>query len=244
MKITVTSELTIYNDLVELCRNKSISIEKRIALSIEKLSYENKIYKNPLAQIQNIVFQSKNAVKYSVDIHEDIVKNNKAKIYCLGKYTKLELSKLFRNEIIHPDDNYSSEELIDLISKEKKDNMTYIVIKGEGGRNYISEQLLKQGKIVDELNVYRRNEIDAFISEDDISDKESNYILVSSRTALNAFIKCVNKSSAYKNTILVIPNERLIEGIQDNPFDDVMIIANNNSAKTYIEKIQEHNEYE
>ena len=225
MKITVTSELTIYNDLVEICRNKSILIEKRIALSIEKLSYENNIYKNPVAYIQNIIFQSKNAVKYSVDIHEDIVKNNKAKIYCLGKYTKLELSKLFVNEIIHPVGDYSSEELINLISKEKKDNTTYIVIKGEGGRSYISEQLLKLGKVVDELNVYRRNEIDAFISKDDISDKERNYILVSSKTALNAFIKCVNKPSAYENTILVIPNERLIEGIQDNPFSDVIILS-------------------
>jgi len=242
MKITVTSELTIYNDLVKLCRNKSIAIEKRIALSIEKLSFENKIYKNPVAHIQNIIFQSKNAVKYSADIHEDIVRNSKAKIYCLGKYTKLELSRLFMNEIIHPDENYCSEELIRLISKEKKDNTTYIVIKGEGGRNYICEQLHKLGKVVDELNVYRRNEINSFISEDDLSDKESNYILISSKTALDAFIKFVNKSSSYKKMILVIPNERIIEDIQDNPFDDVMVIANNNSAKTYIEKLQEHNE--
>ena len=120
--------------------------------------------------------------------------------------------------------------------------MTYMVIKGEDGRSYISEQLLKLGRVVEELNVYRRNEINAFISEDDLSDIESNYILVSSKTALNAFIKFVNKSSAYKKMILVIPNNRLIEDIQVNPFDDVMIIANNNNAETYIEKMQEHNE--
>jgi cell division protein FtsX len=102
--------------------------------------------------------------------------------------------------------------------------------------------LHKLGKVVDELNVYRRNEINSFISEDDLSDKESNYILISSKTALDAFIKFVNKSSSYKKMILVIPNERIIEDIQDNPFDDVMVIANNNSAKTYIEKLQEHNE--
>ena len=242
MKITVTSELTIYNDLVKLCRNKSISIEKRIALSIEKLSLENKIYKNTVAHVQNIIFQSKNAVKYSVDVHEDIAKNSKAKIYCLGKYTKLELNRLFINEVIHPKENYSSEELMRLISKEKKDNTTYIVIKGEGGRGYITEQLLRLGRVVDELNVYRRNEINAFISEDDLSDIENNYIMISSKTALNAFMKFVNKSSAYKKMILVVPNDRLIEGIQDNPFDDVMVIANNNNAKAYIEKMQEHNE--
>ena len=241
MKITVISELTIYNDLERLCRNKSIMIEKRIALSTEKIPLENRIYINHVTHVQNIIFQSKNAVKYSVDIHEDIAKNIKAKIYCLGKYTKFELSKLFMNEIVHPNENYSSEDLVRLISKEKKDNTTYMVIKGEGGRSYISEQLLKLGKVVDELDVYRRNEIEAFISEDDLSDKESNYILVSSKTALNAFIKCVNKSS-YKKMVLVIPNDRLIEDIQNNPFVDVIIIANNNSAKTYIEKIQEHNE--
>ena len=242
MKITVISELTIYNDLERLCRNKSIMIEKRIALSTEKISLENRIYINHVTHVQNIIFQSKNAVKYSVDIHEDIAKNIKAKIYCLGKYTKFELSKLFMNEIVHPNENYSSEDLVRLISKEKKDNTTYMVIKGEGGRSYISEQLLKLGKVVDELNVYRRNEINPFMSEDDLSDKESNYILISSKTALNAFVKLINKSSANKEIILVIPNERLIEDIQDNPFDDVMIIANNNSAKTYIEKLQEHNE--
>ena len=193
MKITVTSELTIYNDLVKLCRNKSISIEKKIALSIEKLSLENKIYKNPLAHVQNIIFQSKNAVKYSVDVHEDMAKNKKAKMYCLGKYTKLELSRLFINEVIHPKENYTSEELMRLISKEKKDNMTYMVIKGEDGRSYISEQLLKLGRVVEELKMHSRNKINAFISEDDLSDIESNYILVSSKTALNAFIKFVNK---------------------------------------------------
>ena len=129
-----------------------------------------------------------------------------------------------------------------MISKEKKDNTTYIIVKGVGGRSYIREQLLKLGKVVDELNVYRRDEINAFISENDLSDKESNYILVSSKTALNVFIKFVNKSSAYKKMILVVPNKRVIEGVQNNLFDDVMIIANNNNAMTYIEKIQEHDE--
>ena len=241
MKITVTSELTIYNDLVKLCLNKSISIQKKIAISIEKLSFENKIYKNPMTDVQNIIFQSKNAVKYSIDIHKDIAKNNKAKIYCLGKYSKLELSKLFMNDIVHPNENYSSEELMHLISKEKKDNTTYIVIKGEDGRSYISDQLFKLGRVVDELNVYRRNEINEFISENDLSSKESNYILVSSKTALNAFIKFINKSSGYKKIILIVPNERLVEGIQNNLFNDIMIIANNNSAETYIQMIQEHN---
>ena len=144
----------------------------------EKLSLENKIYKNPVADVQNIIFQSKNAVRYSVDIHKDIANNTKAKIYCLGKYTKSELNKLFENEIIHPYENYSSEALIDLISKETEYNRTYIVIKGEGGSRYISDQLLKLGKVVDQLNVYRRNEINAFISEKDLSDKDPTLSLI------------------------------------------------------------------
>ena len=152
MKITVTSELTIYNDLVKLCRNKSISIEKKIALSIEKLSLENKIYKNPMADVQNIIFQSKNAVKYSVDVHEEIAKNSKAKLYCLGKYTKLELSRLFINEIIHPKENYSSEELIRLISKEKKSKLAIIcignIVIGGAGKTPVALKIgsmLKEG---------------------------------------------------------------------------------------------------
>jgi len=44
--------------------------------------------------------------------------------------------------------------------------------------------------------------------------------------------------------ILITPNARLTEDIKNNPFDDVMVIANNSSANTYIEKIQEHNDKE
>ena len=61
---------------------------------------------------------SKNAVRYSKNLHKGLQKNKKAKIYCLGKYTKIELKKIFNNKIVHPDSKYSSESLLELIAKE------------------------------------------------------------------------------------------------------------------------------
>ena len=100
-----------------------------------------------------------------------------------------------------------------------------------------NKKYLEAKKIFKYLTVTDSTRYEGYLN---LSNIESNYILVSSKTALNAFIKFIKKSSSYKKTVLVIPNERLIEGIEDNPFHDVIIIANNSSAKTYIEKIQEH----
>ena len=239
MKIIAISELSIYNDLKKICHTKKISIEKKIALRIEKINIEDKINNTPISLVDNIIFQSKNAVKYSNAIHEDIAKNPKAKIYCIGKYTKLEVKKLFKNKVIHPEKDYSSEELMRLIKREKEENDSYVVIKGEDGRSYIGDNLIKLGKVVDELNVYRREEIAGFINNSDLSDNENNYVLVSSKTALNVFNKCIK--DAHKNIILVVPNQRLIEEVKRNLFGDIIIITNNNAAEDYIKKIQEHN---
>jgi uroporphyrinogen-III synthase len=239
MKIIAISELSIYNDLKKICHTKKISIKKKIALRIEKINIEDKINNTPITLVDNIIFQSKNAVKYSNAIHEDIAKNPKAKIYCIGKYTKLEVKKLFKNKVIHPEKDYSSEELMRLIKREKEENDSYVVIKGEDGRSYIGDNLIKLGKVVDELNVYRREEMAGFINNSDLSDNENNYVLVSSKTALNVFNKCIK--DAHKNIILVVPNQRLIEEVKRNLFGDIIIIANNNAAEDYIKKIQEHN---
>ena len=64
------------------------------------------------------------------------------------------------------------------------------------------------------------------------------------RLIINVNIKFINNLATYKKMILITPNARLTEDIKNNPFDDVMVIANNSSANTYIEKIQEHNDKE
>ena len=146
---------------------------------------------------------------------------------------------MFKNKVIHPEKNYSSEELMLLIKREKEENDRYVVIKGEDGRSYISENLIRLGKVVNELNVYRREEIAGFINNSDLSDNENNYILVSSKTAMNVFNECIKDT--HKNIILVVPNQRLIEDVKRNLFSDIIIIANNNAAEDYIKIIQEHN---
>ena len=103
----------------------------------------------------NIIFQSKNAVRYSKNLHKGLQKNKKAKIYCLGKYTKIEL-KNFNNKIVHPDSKYSSESLLELIAKENINKENFMIIKGEGGRDYLENNLRHLGCNVKTVNTYRR----------------------------------------------------------------------------------------
>ena len=118
MKIIVTSDLTIFEELRTLGEKKGFVVEKHHALNIKTKADINKDELEYVKTANNMIFQSKNAVKYSEKLHKEIQKNKEARMYCLGKYTKTELKKYFVNEVMHPVTKYSSENLLELIIKQ------------------------------------------------------------------------------------------------------------------------------
>ena len=141
MKIIATSDLTIYDELRKVCDDNKVLIDKKVALKIEAIKITNEEYKRYAREFGNIIFQSKNAVSYSNDIHNYLLSNKKSKMYCLGKFTMIEIRKFFRNKIEHPENNYSSESLLDLIKRNSIKSKDYLIIKGEGGRDNFKESI-------------------------------------------------------------------------------------------------------
>ena len=242
MKIIATSEMTIYDDLKKICDGAGVLCDKKIALKIEiknKEKSENKKYE---IGFKNIIFQSKNAVKFSKNIHSYLLNNKKSLIYCIGKYTMTEIKKYFKNEIRYPESNYSSESLLDLIKQEGVKENNYLIVKGEDGRDYLEKEIKKHGGAVQIANVYRRVPIKSFISEEDLMDKDNNYLIVSSRIALNELVTSIIKFRTSYNIVLVVPNNRVSENIQQGLFKDIIVICNSSDAKTYANIIGIHNE--
>ena len=93
MKVIVTSDLTIFEELRTLGEKRGFVVEKHLALNIKTKADINKDELEYVKTVNNMIFQSKNAVKYSERLHNEIQKNKEAKMYCLGKYTKTELKK-------------------------------------------------------------------------------------------------------------------------------------------------------
>ena len=76
MKIIVTSDLTIFKELRTLGVKRGFVVEKHLALNIKGNKNINKDVLEYVKTVNNIIFQSKNAVKYSERMHQEIQKNN------------------------------------------------------------------------------------------------------------------------------------------------------------------------
>ena len=242
MKIIATSELTIYDELKKICEVDNVLVDKKVALRTEAIKKANEQNKKYAREFSNIVFQSKNAVRYSKDLHSYLLSNKKSTMYCLGKFTMIEIKKHFINRIKHPESNYSSESLLDLIKEKSVERNDYLIIKGEDGRDYLEKEIKKLGGNVEVAELYKRVPIEAFIKEEDVIEGMNNYLLVSSKIALDELIKNIIKFKYIYDLILVIPNKRLSENIKKSLFKDIIIICNSDSAKTYIKTIGIHNE--
>ncbi len=242
MKIILASDLSIKNELKKIALEKKIDVEEKIALNIQNIDFNQSSYESYVSKANNIIFQSKNAVKFSALLYDCMLKNKTAKMYCLGRFTGKELQRHFANEVIYPKDNYSSENLAKIIKDNKDINESYLIIKGEGGRDYLENEIKGFAEEINVISVYKRVPIKDFLSESCVSNSANNYLIVSSKTALIELISSVSNYKKNASLVLIVPNERIINGIDKKIFRDIIIICNSSSAETYINTIVKHNE--
>ena len=240
MKIILTSESSINGDLENISAKRGILISKKIVLEIKPHDVGG-TYNKAAEEFENIIFQSKNAVIHSIAIHNSLAKNESAKMYCLGKYTKIELQKYFDNEVIHPMYNYCSENLLSIIEETDIKGKSYLIIKGSGGRDLLEQEIRRLGGVVVVACMYKRVSRKDFLKEQDLLENKNNYIVVSSKTALTSLLDKIKKFELEYKIILVIPNERIFEGGDSVLISDIMVIPNDSNAKEYIKLIEEHN---
>ena len=240
MKIILTSESSINGDLENISAKRGILISKKIVLEIKPHDV-GETYNKAAEEFENIIFQSKNAVIHSIAIHNSLAKNESAKMYCLGKYTKVELQKYFKNEVIHPIYEYSSENLLSVIGEIDIKNRSYLIIKGSGGRDFLEKEIRRLGGVVKVACMYKRITRKDFLKEQDLLENKNNYLVVSSKTALTSLLDRIKKFELEYKIILVVPNERIVEDGDSGLISDIMVIPNDSNAKEYIKLIEEHN---
>ena len=241
MNLIVLSQISIYKDMQKYCMLNKASIHQIMAVKILPVKYDITKIIDVLNDKVNIIFQSKNAINHSSDIHQKIKSNNKIKLYCLGKYSAEKIKKIFSFEAIHPSKNYSSEKLLDLIAEKSLAKSKFLIIKGEDGRAYLEEKIKEKGHEVLVIDVYKRKPEDLSTLKDLIKEDVNNYFIISSKTALENLVSELKLIKSKNKNILVIPNMRLVEGIGMENINDTLVINNNEGAPEYIRIIKEHN---
>ena len=238
MNLIVLSQISVYKDMHKYCMLNKVSIHQIMAVKILPVKYDVIDISNDRV---NIIFQSKNAIDHSLGIHQKIKNNKKTKLYCLGKYSAKKIKKIFSFEAIHPSKNYSSEKLLDLIVEESLVKSKFLIIKGRGGRTYLEERIKERGHEVLVIDVYKRKPEDLSSLKNLIKEDINNYFIISSKTALENLVSKLKLIKNKNKNILVIPNMRLVEGIDMENVSDILVINNNEEASEYIRVIKEHN---
>ena len=241
MNLIVLSQMSIYEDMQKYCMLNKVSIHQIMAVKTLPINYDVAKIIDILNDKINIIFQSKNAIDYSLEVHEQIKNNNKIKIYCLGKYSAKKIKETFFLEALYPQKNYSSEKLLERIIENSAINSKFLIIKGQGGRTYLEEKIKENNHEVLVIDVYKREAENLNSLKDLIKINMNNYFIVSSKIALENLISKLKLIKSKNKNIVVVPNIRLIEGVNMEKINDTVVINNNEEAMGYIRIIKEHN---
>ena len=239
--------MSIYSELEQLCRIKSINIEKNLALKIAPTKYNISELDSNIKNADALIFQSKNAVEYckenytsiKVRAEKNIVDkkiSDKLDIYSIGKYSAKKVKELIGVSSKYNPKNFTSEGLIDIIKNSYKADAKFIIVKGLDGRNYIDEELKKRNIFVKSYYVYKREPVGLKINNSDL-DLGTNYFIVNSLSALNELQAALRKTSSEKNKIAILPTKRIALNIDSSLFNNYVIINNAVSAEKYIQEI-------
>jgi len=241
MNLIILSQMSIYGDMQKHCMLNKVSIHQIMAVKTFPIKYNVEKIIDILNDRVNIIFQSKNAIDYSLEVHEQIKKNNKIKIYCLGKYSARKIKEIFSLEALYPQKNYSSEKLLEHITKDSVIKSKFLIIKGQDGRTYLEDKIKEKNHEVLAVDVYKREPENLNSLKGLIKKNMNNYFIISSKTALENLVSKLKLIKGKNKNILVVPNIRLIEGINMENISDTVVINNNQEAVEYIRIIKEHN---
>lgn len=166
-------------------------------------------------QYQSIIFISSNAVENGLKYIKNAANFEKTLISAIGRRTAERLREAGINNIIQPDSGYNSESLLALnsFSENSIRNTHILIIRGEGGREFLADSLKARGAHVDYLQVYRRvipvaADPDPLIT--DWSAGKINIVTVTSNESLKNLYHMLEGKGLplLLNTPLITPGER------------------------------------
>ena len=184
-----------------------------------------------LERYQHIVFISGNAVHFGVACIEDYWPQLPVGLnwYAIGEATA-NLLKCFGVDPVTPGAAMTSEGLLALPQLRTVADQRVLIVKGEGGRSTLREELVRRGATVDELACYRRScpdlpcgELAAMLRRWRIG-----VVLISSGEGLAnlQLLLSPSETTKFRDVSLIVPSERVARMARDAGFDQVVAAEN------------------
>jgi len=185
-----------------------------------------------------VIFVSANAVKHTFEkISPSVLQN--VKVATTGKKTADALGQLGIKIDFCPKEIFNSEALL-AISKfsDYCVGKKIAIIRGEGGRDLLRDELQKKGASVEYINTYRRvcPQKDLDVLEQRAKQGELDVILLTSGTSVANFFGLAQEASWINQLTLMLGSPRMQKKIPDS-FQGKLLVAEDPSDETLYKKL-------
>ena len=188
-----------------------------------------------LDRYRHIVFVSGNAVRFGMALIEELWPRLPEGInwYAVGEATA-GLLRAHGVEVFTPGDDMTSEGLLALPRLQRVAGDRVLIVKGQGGRSTLREELSRRGARVEELACYRRS--CPPLAPGELADRLQRWgigvILLSSGEGLANLLALLapEEFSKLRHVALIVPSGRVAEAARQAGFDCVITADNASDA--------------
>jgi len=238
--IIVTRPLAQAQKIFELLEAKQANV---IHFPVISISLANDIAnsKQCLRNLENyqvIIFISANAVHFAMQVAQELgIDFNTATLAAVGPATKAALETYGCKVSIVPEAGFTSEALLNDPALEKIAQQNILIVRGQGGREYLRQSLEARNAHVDYAEVYQR-QIPSERNSIDLSQLPSSntaVLLYSVESVQNLWSLCTQTEKQYlTNTTAIVGSNRIAEALSACGFAKKPIIAENPSDEAML----------
>jgi len=188
-----------------------------------------------LGRYQHVIFISANAVQFGMALVEDCWPQLPVGLdwYAIGTATAAALGRFGINAIT-PGNAMTSEGLLAVPALQDVRGQSVLIVKGEGGRDTLTQELTGRGAAVDELACYSRSPpaLPAGALAARLVQWNIDVIMLSSGEGFTNLLLLLSPSETLKlkHTALIVPSQRVARMAQESGFTRIVIADNATDA--------------
>ncbi len=190
-----------------------------------------------------LIFTSQNSVVAFMDLFSKADLIGK-RVAAIGAATKKALENFQIKVDISPKEDFTSEKLLEEITKFKLKDELIIIIKGKEGRSFLRDELSKKYTVLNDINIYERKIPKNIYPADVSSLNKVSHICITSVDVLKNFSD-IYTSLGLKvrgEVFFIAGNKRIAEEIKKNFSNNKIIIAENPSNEAMLDIILQHSD--
>ncbi len=153
-----------------------------------------------------VVFISQNAVNFAQQSNNGkITRNSGVRFAAIGRSTAKALATAGLTVDLIPKHGFNSEALLREYEFQQVEGLSFLIVRGQGGREYLADNLRQRGAKVEYLEVYKRilpkTDVNSIITS--LNRHKIDAITITSGEALTNLIDLVSKET--QSTLLATP---------------------------------------